>query len=70
MQSQLFNLFQGVPQSSVLGSLLSKDYVNNMKNFFQSPLYLVEYVEVIFIFVASKDIVTSVEYKQKGNKGL
>ena len=41
-----------------------------MKNSIQSPLYLVQYADDTFLFVAAKDIVTGVEYLQKGIKEL
>ena len=41
-----------------------------MKNSIQSPLYLVQYADDTFLFVAAKDIATGVDYLQKGIKEL
>ena len=51
-------------------TLLFNIYVNNMKNSIQSPLYLVQYADDTFLFVAAKDIATGVDYLQKGKKQL
>ena len=63
-ESDCINLYQGVPQGTVLGPLLFKTYINNMKSFIQSPLYLVQYADDTF-FVAAKDIVSGAGYLQK-----
>ena len=68
--SDWINLYQGVPQGTVLGPLLFNIYVNNMKNSIQSPLYLVQYADDTFLFVAAEDIATGVDYLQKGIKEL
>ena len=68
--SDWISLYQGVPQGTVLGPLLFNIYVNNMKNSIQSPLYLVQYADDTFLFVAAKDIATGVDYLQKGIKEL
>ena len=41
-----------------------------MKNSIQSPLYLVQYADDTFLFVAAKDIATGIDYLQKGIKEL
>ena len=41
-----------------------------MKNFIQTPLYLNQYTDDTFLFVAAKDIATGVDYLQKGIKEL
>ena len=41
-----------------------------MKCSIQSPLYLVQYADDTLIFEAAKDIVTGVDYLQKGIKKL
>ena len=41
-----------------------------MKNSNESPLYLVQYADDTFLFVAAKDIATGVDYLQKGIKEL
>ena len=41
-----------------------------MKNSIQSPLYLVQYADDTFLFVAAKDIATGVDYLQKGIRRL
>ena len=68
--SDWINLYQGVPQGTVLGPLLFNIYVNNMNNSIQSPLYLVQYADDTFLFVAAKDIATGVDYLQEGIKKL
>ena len=61
-----------VPEnSSSLSNLKDASiYVNNMKNSIQSPLYLVQYADDTFLFVAAKDIATGVDYLQKAIKEL
>ena len=68
--SEWINLYQGVPQGTVLGPLLFNIYVKNMKNSIQSSLYLVQYADDTFLFVAAKDIATGVDYLQKGIKNF
>ena len=63
--SNWINLYPVVPQGTVLGALLFNIHVNNMKNSIQSPLYLVQYADDTFLFVAAKDIATGVDYLQK-----
>ena len=65
--SDWINLYQGVLQGTVLSPLLLIRFVN-MKNSIQSPLYLVQYADDIFLFVAAKDIATGVDYLQKMHK--
>ena len=69
-KSDWINLYQRVPQGTVLGPLLFNIYVNNMKSSIQSPINLVQYADDTFIFAAAKDIETSVAYLQKGLKTL
>ena len=68
--SDWINLDQGVPQGTALGPSLFNIYVTNMKNSIQSPLYLVQYADDTFLFVAAKDIATGVDYLQIGIKEL
>ena len=41
-----------------------------MKNSIQSPLYLVQYADDTFLFVAAKDVATGVDYLQNGKKNF
>ena len=59
-KSDWINLYQGVPQGTVLGPLLFNLYVNSMQNIMPESSNLVQYADDTFVFVAANCINTGI----------
>ena len=59
-KSDWINLYQGVPQDTVLGPLLFNLYVNSMQNIMPESSNLVQYADDTFVFVAANCINTGI----------
>ena len=57
--SDWINLYQGVPQGTILGPLLFNLYVNSMQKVIDNTCKIVQYADDIFIFVADKCLNTA-----------
>ena len=52
--SDWIDLYQGVPQGTILGPLLFNLYVNSMQSAIQEPCELVQYADDTFLFVSNE----------------
>ena len=58
--SDWIDLYQGVPQGTILGPLLFNLYVNSMQSAIQEPCELVQYADDTFLFVSNECLNTAV----------
>ena len=54
--SDWINLYQGVPQGTILAPLLFNMYVNSMHLHVTEPVNIVQYADDTFLFAANEDI--------------
>ena len=64
-QSDWIQLYQGVPQGTILGPLLFKIYVNNMVEKIDNSCNLVQYADDTMIFTSNKDVYDSLKALEK-----
>ena len=63
--SDWIELYQGVPQGTILGPLLFNTYVNSMRYSVSKPCELVQYADETFIFVSGKKIEDAIYLLEK-----
>ena len=68
--SDWIELYQGVPQGTILGPLLFNIYVNSMRYSVSKPCELVQYADDTFIFVSGKKIEDAINLLEKKRKML
>ena len=68
--SDWIELYQGVPQGTILGPLLFNIYVNSMRYSVSKPCELVQYADDTFIFVSGKKIEDAINLLEKNAKCL
>ena len=64
-KSDWINLYQGVPQGTVLGPLLFNFYVNSMQNIMPERSNLAQYADDTFVFVVANSINTRITKREK-----
>ena len=68
--SDWIELYQGVPQGTILGPLLFNIYVNSMRYSVSKPCELVQYADDTFIFVSGKKNEDAINLLEKNAKCL
>ena len=69
-KSNWIELYQGVPQGTVLGPLLFNIYVNSMQNEIERPTQLLQYADDTFLFAAADKAETSIKQLEASVENL
>ena len=68
--SDWIQLYQGVPQGTIMGPLLFFIYVNSLKFSIEKPCELLQYADDTFLFVSSKNFNLGINILEKQSEEL